>query len=206
MPASRAAPPAPMYDADVWNQVALDDLWVYDKLILARKLGHVCGPAGVPLPAPGTYVVRPITNMMGMGLGTEIVTFDSTSTEHLRPGTFWTELFTGEHLSVDVTATDVLCVYRGTAAGPQRFTAWQRLPNPPLEQVPPLIRQLAQRYSVVNYESVGGRIIEVHLRPNPDWLKYRARMLVPVWAGESTEHPHYVPDPDGERQGFLVYR
>ena len=37
-------------DPDIWDKIKPDDLWIYDKLILSRKLGYLCGPAGVAPP------------------------------------------------------------------------------------------------------------------------------------------------------------
>ena len=58
-----------IYDDEVWNSIELEDLWIYDKLILSKKLGHLCGPAGIDLPFTGTFIVKPITNILGMGKG-----------------------------------------------------------------------------------------------------------------------------------------
>ena len=44
----------------------------FNKLWLAEQLGYVCGPAGVDVPKPGVYVVRPIMNLDGMGAGARV--------------------------------------------------------------------------------------------------------------------------------------
>ena len=36
-------------DLDVWAQCPTDWLWVYDKLIVARKQNISAGPAGIPV-------------------------------------------------------------------------------------------------------------------------------------------------------------
>ena len=56
-------------DKDVWGKVHPDDLWIYDKLIVAKKAGYLAGPAGIPVPQAGWYIVRPITNIRMMGRG-----------------------------------------------------------------------------------------------------------------------------------------
>jgi hypothetical protein len=201
---TQATPAA--YDHAAWPNVEVEDLWVYDKLILSRYFGHVCGPAGVDLPHPGRYMVKPITNMLGMGRGASIVEFPTVDTDHLQPGTFWMELFTGDHLSIDLRGGRVVCVYKGFSSGPQRFLRWDKLPLPTAGEVPKLFRSLSEKYGAVNYETIGGRVIEVHLRASPDYEKHAATTLIPVWWGQSTAHPNFVSDPDGERLGFLVYR
>jgi hypothetical protein len=87
-------------DVEAFLKTKNEDLWIYDKLILCKKLGYICGPKGQPVPEPGEYVVKPIVNMMGMGLGAKKV-FIQDSTEHLEDGFFWCEIFKGRHLSVD---------------------------------------------------------------------------------------------------------
>ena len=33
-------------DDEVWDVAHTEDLWIFDKLILSKKLGYQCGPAG----------------------------------------------------------------------------------------------------------------------------------------------------------------
>jgi hypothetical protein len=72
-------------DADVFDDIALDDLWCVDKLILSKKLGYNCGPAGMS-PTPGHYIVRPIMNLKMMSVGATIEYLDSDS---IPDGYFW---------------------------------------------------------------------------------------------------------------------
>lgn len=55
-----------------WESIHTDDLWVYNKLFLSRVLGYNCGPSGVPVPQPGSYIIRPSFNIMGMGRSARI--------------------------------------------------------------------------------------------------------------------------------------
>lgn len=192
-----------MNDEDIWNSIEVSDLWIYDKLILSKYLGHLCGPAGVSVPCPGFYIVKPITNLQGMGLGTYFRNFETTDTSCLNPGYFWMEVFKGQHLSIDVVegVTDV--VYEGISDGPQRFTKWTLLDRP--INHPPFIIELSKKYHVVNYETIDGKIIEVHLRENPDWKKHRAKELIPVWKNDPIPD-NFVSDPDGDRVGFKVIK
>ena len=48
--------------------------WVYNKLQLSEKLEYHCGPAGTKVDREGEYIIRPITNLSGMGAGAKIVT------------------------------------------------------------------------------------------------------------------------------------
>ena len=38
-----------------WKNPKIDDLWALDKLILSKKLGYTCGPAGIEVPKEGIY-------------------------------------------------------------------------------------------------------------------------------------------------------
>lgn len=188
----------------MWLVADPNDLWIFDKLILARKLGYVCGPAGVDVPKPGNYIVRPITNIEGMGRDAEIVWLDR-STSHLRPGTFWCEIFTGQHLSVDyVDQKQVLCVLgvREPGAPLYKWNRWIRM-NVEVP-FPQFLKSLP--YKHINIETIEGRLVEVHLRHNPDFDDdYEA--IFPVWEGESTVPPNgyrFKEDPDYKRLGFFV--
>lgn len=197
--------PQPMHDDDAWKRAEPQDRYIYDRLLLGSLVGHVCGPAGVPVPKPGTYMVKPITNILGMGVGAETRHLEN-STDDLPAGHFWMEMFYGEHLSIDVYDGKVACVYQGISDGPGRFLAWIRRPLINIHDVPNFLWELSVKYGAVNYETIGGRIIEAHLRPNPDHLKHDARVLVPIWRGQSTDIPGFVPDADGGRLGFVVIK
>lgn len=187
------------YDDVAWQKLDFSDLWVYDKLILAKYLGHVAAPAGVPVPSPGKYIVRPITNLLGMGKGAEIINFIDTDTSHLPAGTFWCEVFTGRHLSVDVVNGKTEVIYEGFPRGAKRFHRWEKVNEYIVH--PEFIYNLSKKYGIVNYESIGGKIIEIHLRPNPDWINHKADELIPLWKGDTVK---IVDDEDADRIGFIV--
>jgi len=175
-------------DYEAWVAAELDDLWVFDKLIVARKAGHVCGPRGMRVPKPGMYMVRPIANFAGMGLGARKIFIES-STNHLEYGEFWSEFFDGEHLSVDYRGANPVLSVRGVkdkALPFQRFTHWQKVDySVPLPQM--LVR-MCLRYKYINCEFIDDKLVEVHLRGNPDFV-YGNTQVIPVWRGESLEPP-----------------
>ena len=82
----------------VWLSINPDNIWVMDKLILARKLKYNSGPVGLDVPHPGFYIVRPCVNMLGLGLGAQKVWIEK-ETMHLPVGHFWCEFFEGNHYS-----------------------------------------------------------------------------------------------------------
>lgn len=188
----------------MWRHTPPERLWKLDKLLLALHLGYRAGPAGLDVPEPGEYIVRPCVNALGMGQGAaRYVLLDTT--DHLPPGTFWCQWFTGQHLTVDYVLGRAVLVAEGLPDTRQvgRFLGWRKLP---IERAPPLPAVLEPEPGRVNAEFIGGRVVEVHLRPNPDfrWGNVEAR---PVWAGEHGRVPkgwRFEHAPDGERIGFLV--
>lgn len=193
-----------LYDEDVWPTVADDDLWIFDKLILSRKLGHLCGPAGVDVPAPNNYVVRPCVNLCGMGRGARI-DFIEKQTSHLPPGFFWQQIFVGRHLSIDYEDGKQIRCTQGIKdqALFTRFTNWTVTDDKPV--ISPIIQDIINRYPRVNVEMIGGKIIEVHLRGNPDFDD-GAIEAIPIWRNTPIECPSgyiFVDQPDGDRIGFF---
>lgn len=193
-----------LYDTDIWSTIPEEDLWIFDKLILSRKLGHKCGPAGVPVPIPGMYVVRPVVNLMGMGLGAYVTKLDF-NTDHLPPGTFWQEYFDGRHLSVDFKyGMQIRCTQGfNCKTNLSRFTKWEITNDEPY--MPAVVHNIIKRHEYVNVELVDERVIEVHLRANPDFND-GAVEIIPVWKDENfimeDKRFRYIKDIDGDRLGF----
>lgn len=184
-------------EEQAWKNIDPDDMWVLDKLILATKMGYRCGPVGVPVDEPGYYIVRPCVNPIGLGLGTQIV-YINNSTDHLPPGHFWCEIFTGRHLSVDYHwGLQVLCVEGFKSKDTfTRWDEWKRTKD--YVNRPSLIMPFLQRYEWVNCEYIDGKLIEVHLRHNVDF-DGDVDHFIPVWKGDSTYPPdgyRYIDYPD----------
>ena len=181
-------------DADRWVVAHPCDRWIYDKLLLSAKLGYKCGPAGVPVPTPGMYVVRPITNLLGMGIGATEVYIDD-DTDFISPGHFWCEKFTGRHLSIDfVDREPVLCVegLRTPGAPLWKWNKWRRVNS----AIPfPRVLKCLQDTTKINCEFIDGKLIEVHQRLNTDMGEYEE--VIPVW---KMDEPR-----DLEHQGFMFY-
>ncbi len=170
-----------------WKNVDPDDMWVFDKLILSTKLGYNCGPAGVPVPKPGRYIVRPCVNAVGLGLGAKFVDIDDV-TDNLTPGHFWCEIFEGRHLSVDYHyGLQVLCV-EGLKNNDTftKWNEWKRTSD--YVSRPSLILPILKKYEWVNCEYINGNLIEIHLRHNVDF-DGNIDHFIPVWEGESTIPP-----------------
>ena len=171
----------------VWQNISAKDMWVLDKLILSKYLGYSCGPAGIDVPTPGYYIVRPCVNALGLGLGASKEYLEC-DTNHLPLGSFWCEWFEGRHYSVDFfQQQQVLCV-KGirTSDNISRWDKW--IKSHEAFAFPPFLSDIAQRYSYINLEFIEDKLIEVHFRLNEDFYGSFSE-FVPVWEGESTTPP-----------------
>lgn len=195
--------------SDEWSSVHPEDLWVYNKLQLSQVLGYTCGPAGLEVPEPGFYVVRPSINFMGMGRYSRKEKIKK-DTEHLHPGTFWCEVFEGEHLSVDFQNKEPKLIVKGIRGEEDRLYRWSYWEV--VERVvefPEVLNDIATRYEWINCEFIGGKLIEVHFRRNPDF-RYNNTIAMPVWKDQKVPEldestgMYYIEDKDYRRQGFIV--
>jgi hypothetical protein len=183
-------------DVDVFDSISTDDLWCVDKLILSKKLGYTCGPAGILPSVPGNYVVRPIVNLKMMGVGATIQYLDSNS---IPDGYFWCEMFTGRHLSFDYHwGKQTLAVegFRNDPARLDRFSHWTKISDTFI--LPEILQTVADKYEWFNVEVIGDRVIEVHFRYNDDFSNHNANTIIPVWRDE------FYSSPAGDRLGFVL--
>ena len=198
-------------DDEVWDTAHTEDLWIFDKLILAKKLGYQCGPAGGWAPESKNYIIRPCVNAVGMSKGAYIDYIEkNVDTDYLPPGTFWCEIFEGRHLSVDyVTDLKTRTISQGlTTEGFRnendplwKFEKWIRIDE--YVKYPKVLYNLFGEYPVINCEFIDGNLIEVHFRANGDMGEYDE--IIPVWKGEEINAPNgftYIEQPDYKRVGF----
>jgi hypothetical protein len=185
------------YDDDVWETMNPQDAWVYDKLILAKRLGYECGPAGVAVKATAFYIVRPISNYRGMGLGSSIRLI--TKGEDIIPdGYFWCEVFQGRHFSFDYHYGQQCLAVEGIkdSSRTDRFAAWRKVDYK--FDLPDFLRCIAKKHPEFNCEMIGNQIIEVHLRYNPDFVGHDSNEIIPIW------RENFLDRPDADRVGFLL--
>ena len=189
-----------MNDVDVWNFIEPDDLWIYDKLILARKQNYYCGPAGTSPIKPGEYIVRPCVNFLMMGHGAKVEKIHQYGHKiDVPPGYFWCERFYGRHLSFDFHYGKQVLAVEGFKNDPNRldrFSKWQKCE----EQLtlPDFLVTIAEKYEWLNVECIGDKIIEVHLRYNDDFEGHSAKTIVPIW------RENFYRSECGDRIGFIL--
>lgn len=194
-------------DCDVWPLLDPEDLWIYDKLIVAKKLKHLAGPAGVSVPKADWYIVRPITNIRMMSRGAARVWLTPDTTDLVPDGYFWSEIFTGDHISVDYHYGQQDLTVQGIRNDNRldRFYCWYKV-NVDLP-LPDILQELSKKYEWINIEYVGGRPIEIHTRYNDDFRNHNADYIYPVWKDEITTQPvgsTWYDSPAGDRLGFWV--
>jgi hypothetical protein len=195
-------------DKDVWGHCPIDYLWIYDKLILAAKCGHIAAPAGIPVPNPAYYIVRPITNIRMMSRGARKQWLTPEDTDIVSDGYFWSECFEGRHTSVDFHyGVQTLAVegFRDDSNRLDRFSRWQRIDEK--YSFPKELGELWHLTPWVNVEYVDGKIIEVHLRWNDDFANHASNVIYPVWSDDPLPQPpktSWYPSPSGDRLGFWI--
>jgi hypothetical protein len=120
---------------------------------------------------------KPIVNLRGMGIGARPLRSRREYLEHQQPGHMWVELLEGEHVSTDIAAVAGEPRWWrhavGRAMGQGMFDYWSILaaPRPHVERYCArwLRRNLPGYTGMVNVETIGGRIIELHLRFSDQW-------------------------------------
>ncbi len=150
--------------------------WIFNKLLICETQGIEAGPHGVE---PAAYPVfsKPIYNMRGMGIGSHLVRNATEMHATQAPGHMWMRLLEGEHLSTDVAVVRGAARWwrhaRGVPDHDGMFDYWivYADPRPALEDFLGgwLRAHLADYTGMVNIETIGGRIIECHLRFSDQW-------------------------------------
>jgi hypothetical protein len=197
-----------MYHLDVldeWNAIHIEDLWIYNKLFLSRKLGYNCGPVGCNVPVSDFYIVRPSINLLGMGRFSRIEYIEK-STDSFHPSEFWCEIFEGEHLSVDFYKKTSSLVVRGEREPDSPLYKWKKWEK--IEKTlkyPEILNDLKGNYEWINCEFIGNNLIEVHFRRNPDF-RHNNSVAIPIWDKEDIDNTRYkyIKDEDYYRKGFLI--
>lgn len=150
--------------------------WVYNKLMVCETQSIVHAPHGIEPPAFPVFS-KPIFNMRGMGAGSRMLRSHREYLQLQEPGHMWMELMQGEHLSTDAAVVDGKARWFRHTSGLEldggMFDYWTVLAGrrPEVESYCRawLRRNLRGYTGMVNFETIGGRIIEVHLRFADQW-------------------------------------
>jgi hypothetical protein len=193
-------------DQDVYDSCPAEWLWIYDKLILARRQGIAAGPAGIPVPWSGEYVIRPITNIRMMSRGAQILWMEKGDSETVPDGFFWSQVLEGPHVSVDYHWGEQHLTVQGFRDDPRRLDRFSRWCRTDVDRpLPEMLHDFKDRQEWINVEYIGDRVIEIHLRYNDDFRNHNSDEIIPVWQGQdATPPPGYgwYASAAGERLGF----
>ncbi len=184
--------------------------WLFNKLAVAESQDLECGLHGMDPPSYPVFS-KPVYNMRGMGTGSRVLRSEKEYQRYLRPGHFWMKLLDGEHVSSDVALVDGQPRWWrhviGRPLGEGKFDYWTVLAEarPEIEDYCGawLGKHLAGYSGMANVETIGARIIEVHLRFADQWPDlYGAGWLdalVRLYAKGVWDYPD-----DDRRDGYSV--
>lgn len=150
--------------------------WIYNKLLVCDTQNIDGAPHGVPPPGFPIFS-KPIYNMHGMGVGGRVVESEEEFAANIHAGHMWMTLAEGEHVSSDVVVIGGEAQWWrhtvGKTLGEGVFDYWMVLAEdrPAIEEYcGAWLRNNLRGYSgAVNLETIGGKIIEVHLRFADQW-------------------------------------
>jgi hypothetical protein len=165
----------PTEDSDAW-QWHPAHRWVYDKLAVALSQKLDAGPHGTPPPRYPIFS-KPIVNLRGMGIGGRVLKSQADYEAHYTPGHFWMTLLHGRHVSSDIAVVNGEPRWwrhvTGKPAGEGTFDYWivHAEPDPAIEADCGawIETHLAGYTGMLNLETIGGTIIEAHLRFADQW-------------------------------------
>ena len=150
--------------------------WIYDKLAVALSQGLDAAPHGV-IPPRFPVFSKPMMNLRSMGAGSLPIPDAETYRASMNPGHFWSTLLTGAHVSTDAAIVDGHVRWwrhaTGATAAGGTFDHW----HIHAEAMPDIEdwcgrwarEHLAGYTGMVNFETIGSRIIEAHLRFADQW-------------------------------------
>jgi hypothetical protein len=197
-------------DSDAWYLWPRHRNW-FNKLEFSIAMGYDCGPCGTAPTKSGFYVVRPIYNLNGMGVGARKEYINKDDYRRVEPGYFWCEWFEGKQHSVTYEWHDgwkpVSSWYGVNNPNDlSRFLRWEKAKFYP---EPPLLFDSLKDVGLINVEWIGKKPIEVHLRPSPD--PQDCDMIIPVWSDAPVEgYEPYYDDAEGflknPRLGFIIIK
>ena len=165
----------PIDDPDCW-QLLPRHRWIYDKLKIAETQGLAAGPHGV-MPPSFPVFSKPILNLRGMGIGSRVIPSAAELEHSYQPGHMWMPLLDGPHVSTDCAVLNGHIVWSRQATGVPsdegmfRYWTIHATPDPDLDgRLASWMARHMQGYTgMMNFETIGGVIIEAHLRFADQW-------------------------------------
>lgn len=165
----------PVDDIDAWP-LNPEHNWVYDRLRVAHSQGFAAAPHGAVPPSFPVFS-KPIINLRGMGIGSRIIHSADEMAAASTPGHFWMPVLGGDHVSTDCAVVQGQIRWmrscRGEPAEDGMFRYWTLLAEQEATLADYLTswvdRHLKGYTGMLNCETIGGQIIEMHLRFSDQW-------------------------------------
>ena len=165
----------PTEDSDSWQWYPAQR-WIYNKLAVALSQRLDAGPHGTPPPCFPVFS-KPIVNLKGMGVGSRVLNSQADYDAHYAPGHFWMTLLQGRHVSSDAAVVQGEPRWwrhvTGKPAGEGTFDYWivHAELDPGIEESSGawIEKNLPGYTGMLNLETIGGTIIEAHLRFADQW-------------------------------------
>jgi hypothetical protein len=165
----------PTEDSDAWRWYPAQR-WIYNKLTVALSQHLDAGPHGTPPPRFPVFS-KPIINLKGMGVGSRVLKSQADYDAHYMPGHLWMTLLEGRHVSSDVAVVQGEPRWwrhvTGKPAGEGTFDYWIIHAEPDAAIEEPcgawIEKHLTGYTGMLNLETIGGTIIEAHLRFADQW-------------------------------------
>ena len=199
----------PTEDSDAWTWYPRQR-WVYDKIAIALSQGLEAAPHGVTPPRFPVFS-KPTINLRGMGVGSRVLHDEAEYRRHCAPGHMWMPLLDGIHVSSDVAVEHGEPRWWrhavGVPAGEGTFDHWtvHATAYADIEkQCGEWVRKnLADYTGMLNLETIGDSIIEVHLRFADQWPD----LYGPGWVDAVVglyEGGDWIFDDDDRSEGYSV--
>jgi hypothetical protein len=184
--------------------------WIYDKVAVALSQGLEAAPHGVP-PSRFPVFSKPIINLRGMGAGSRVIRSMEEYEHHLAPGHMWMTLLEGRHVSSDVAivagAPQWWRHVTGRPGPEGTFDYWTIHAESDAEIeaycTEWIGRNLTDYTGMLNFETINGRIIELHLRFSDQWPDLYGRGWIDALIRLYHRGTWSFPD-DDRRDGYSV--
>lgn len=199
----------PCDDPEAWEWNP-DHAWVFDKLRLALTQGLKAAPHGL-VPSSFPVFSKPIFNFGGMGAGSRLLLDRADYEQNATPGHMWMPVLDGAHISTDLAIVDGAVRWvrhaTGRAAMEGTFDYWTIHPeqNEALEtRLTAWIKaNLAGYTGMLNAETLGGTIIDAHLRFADQWPDLYGKGWVEALIGLYADKTWKFDD-SGRHDGYSV--
>lgn len=165
----------PTDDIDCWEWYP-QWRWTYEKLNIARSQNLCCG-SSEDMPRSFPVFMKPNVNLRGMGIDSMRIDSAESFNKNRRDGQMWMPLLIGDHISTDIAIVNGEPKWmrhsHGYAWHHGMFKHWVIETSQRIELNNYLSawvkHHMAGYCGMMNFETIGGIIIETHLRFADQW-------------------------------------